>query len=533
MTATQAVELILGLLVAMTVLALLAHRLRIPYPIFFVLGGLALGLMPGIPHITLAPDLVLLLFLPPILFAEGILISPRAVRVHLRPIMLLAVGLVAVTTVVVALVAHLFVDLPWTIAFILGAIVSSTDAAATLAVADRLNAPHRVVTILDGENLFNDAMALVIYRAAVVAAVTAIFPIANVIPSFAAIAIGGVAVGLGVGWLAAWIRSHVTEPSVETTILLLTPFAAWIPADLIGVSAVLSVVTAAMYTGQDQFLKLSPATRLRDATFLEVFGFLLEGLLFILVGLQLPIVLASMTTHPFERLLWYTVVISLTVIVVRLIWTFGSAVLSVVFHWTVYRHRPAIAWREVAILSWAGMRGALALALALALPTMTATGEPFPERDLIIFVTFGVILVTLLLHGLSLPLLIRWLRRSERAEAAEEAREDVIARRRMVQAALVRLDELTDPAVPEEIVRDLRTELLHQFHHLTGQVSESHKMQEDAIRRLRREMMAAERREAIRLHDQGAIGDEVLQRVEKQLDLEEAQLETEEAEEHI
>ncbi len=531
MTPTQAVELILGLLVAMTVLALLAHRLRIPYPILFVLGGLALGLIPGIPHITLAPDLVLLLFLPPILYSEGILISPRAVRAHLQPIVLLAVGLVAVTTVAVALVAHLFVGLPWIIALILGAIVSSTDAAATLAVADRLHAPHRVVTILDGENLFNDATALVIYHAAVVTAVTTVFPIANVIPSFVAVAIGGVAIGLGVGWLAAWIRSHVTDPSVETTILLLTPFAAWIPADLIGVSAVLSVVTAAMYTGQDQFLKLSPATRLRDTTLLEVFTFLLEGLLFILIGLQLPIVLASVADQSFERLAWYTLVISLTVIVVRLIWTFGSASLSVAFHRVLYRHNPAIAWREVAILSWAGMRGALALALALALPTVTATGSLFPERDLIIFVTFGVILVTLLLHGLSLPLLIRWLRTPERAEAAEEAREDVIARRLMVQAALARLDELDDPPVPDEIVRDIRAQLLHQFHHLTGQVSELHKTQEDAIRRLRREMMAAERQEAIRLHDQGVIGDGVLQRVEKQLDMEEAQLETQEAEE--
>lgn len=533
MIPTQAIELILGLLVAMTVLALLAQRLSIPYPILFVLGGLALGLMPGIPRITLAPELVLLLFLPPILYSEGILVSPRAVRVHLQPIVLLAVGLVLVTTVAVALVAHLFFDLPWTIALILGAIVSSTDAAATLAVADRLHAPHRVVTILDGENLFNDAMALVIYHAAVVAAVTAFFPIANVIPSFVAIAIGGVAIGLGVGWLAAWIRSHVTEPSVETTILLLTPFAAWIPADLIGVSAVLSVVTAAMYTGQDQFLKLPPATRLRDSIFLEVFTFLLEGLLFILIGLQLPIVLASVADQAFGHLLWYTLVISLTVIVVRLIWTFGDACLSVAFHRALHHHSPAIAWREVTILSWAGMRGALALALALALPTVTAAGIPFPGRDLIIFVTFGVILITLLLHGLSLPLLIRWLRTPERAEAAEEAREDVVARRRMVQAALARLDELTEPPVPEKIVRDFRAHLLHQLHRLTGQVSELQKTQEDAIRRLRREMMAAERREAIRLHDQGVIGDGVLQRVEKQLDLEEAQLETEEEDEHL
>lgn len=527
MTEVQAVELILGLLAATTVLGFVARRLGIPYPVLFVLGGLALGLTPGIPHITLAPDLVLLLFLPPLLYSAGVFMSPRAVRVHFRPIALLAIGLVVVTAGAIAVVAHFAIDnLSWTAAFLLGAIVAPTDSVATLAVLERIHVPHRIITILEGENLFNDATSLVIYRIAVVAAVTGQFPIQQVFLTFIGGATGGIVIGLGVGWLAIWIQRWLTtDPLLEITASLLIPFAAWIPAELSGTSSVLAVVTAGMYIGQTRYSQLPPATRLRTIYFWEVLTFVLESLLFILIGFQIPILLAAIDVHSITQILGYSVIFSVAAIVVRFIWTFGVAYLPWLLSRSLHRMKPSPSWQETAIVSWAGMRGALSFALALALPAVTVTGALFPARDLIIFVTFGVILTTLLLHGLTLSPLIRWLQMAEVSEALEEANEETAALRKLIKAALARLDELAvQSAMSKEALETVRSQLLHQLRDLTDEISQQHRNQDLAVRQLEIAALAAERQEAFRLYDQGAISDEVMSRIRQYLDLEELRL---------
>lgn len=525
MPVLHVIELILGLLAAMAVLAILANRLRLPYPILFVLGGLALALVPGIPQITLAPELVLLLFLPPLLYFAAVFMSPRAVRAYLRQIALLGIGLVIVTTLAVALVAHLAVNrMPWAAAFVLGAIVSPTDPVASRAIAQRLHVPRRIVSLLEGENLFKDATALAIYPAAVTAAVTSQFPVQAVFLTFIGGATGGIIIGLGVGWIAIRIGRHLSDPLLETTVSLLIPFAAWIPAELVGVSGVLAVVSAGMYIGQTRYLELAPATRLQQTAFWDEFTFLLEGLLFILLGLQWPIVLPATADHPFGQLLGYVLIVSLTVVAIRLLWTFGAAYLAGLISrgWRSVVSQPT--WRETTIIAWAGMRGALSLALALSLPLTTATGNPLPERELITFVTFGVILITLLLHGFSFPFLIQWLRVAESTEVRDEAR----AWRMMVQASLARLDQLAaESALPKEIVEPLRSRLRHQLQDLTGEVSEPHRQLDAVARQLEQEVLAVERQEAIRLRNQGLISDEVLLQVERDLDLEELRLRSE------
>ncbi len=530
MTHGQTIELILGLLAVMTALAFVAHRFGIPYPVLFVLGGLALGLTPGIPHISLAPDLVLLLFLPPLLYSAGVFMSPRAVRVHFRPIALLAVGLVVVTTAVVAVVAHLIIDdLTWAAAFVLGAIIAPIDSAATLAILERIHVPHRIVTILEGESLFNDASALVIYRVAVAAVVTGQFPVQQVFLTFMGGATGGIVIGLGVGWFATWIQRHLSDPLVEITASLLIPFAAWIPAELSGTSGVLAVVTAGMYVGQKRYSQLSPATRLRTFYFWEVLTFVLEGLLFILIGFQIPILLVATADLPIPQILGYVIIVTFAAIIVRIIWTFGTTHLPMKLNRGWHQQEPYPLWRETAIVSWVGMRGALSFALALALPTVTISGEGFPSRELIIFVTFGVILATLLFHGLTLPVLIRRLRVAEIAEAREETHEEMAALRKMIEAALARVDEVaTQPATPREALEKVRSQLLHQLSDLSGEVSQQHRDQDIAVRQLEIEALAAERREAARLYDQGVITDEVLNRIKRYLDLEELRLHEEE-----
>ncbi len=531
MTHVQTIELLLGLLAIMTALAYVARKLRIPYPVLFVLGGLALGLTPGIPHITLSPDLVLLLFLPPLLYSAGVFMSPRAIRVHFRPIALLAVGLVVATTAAVAVVAHLAIEsLSWATAFVLGAIIAPIDSAATLAILERIHVPHRIVTILEGESLFNDATALVIYRVAVAAVVTGQFPIQQVFLTFMGGATGGIVIGLGVGWLAAWIQRHLSDPLVEITASLLIPFAAWIPAELSGTSGVLAVVTAGMYVGQTRYSQLPPALRLRTFYFWEVLTFVLEGLLFILIGFQLPILVAATAALPIPKIVSYTTIITLATIIVRIIWTFGTAYLPWTFRHSRNQQEPEPSWREAAIVSWTGMRGALSFVLALALPATTMTGENFPARELIIFVTFGVILMTLLLHGLTLSALIRWLRVAEIAEAREEAQEEMIALRKLVEAALARINELAaQPTTPRVAVETVRSQLRHQLRDLSDELSQQHLAEDMAVRQLELEALAAERREAARLYDQGVISDEVLNRIKQHLDLEELRLHEEQS----
>src|ERR1044071_1283363 len=318
---TGVVEIFVGMLLAVAALALIARKLHIPYPILFVLGGLLLGLIPGLPKVRLDPELVFVFFLPPLLFPAAIFTSWRDFRANLRPISLLAVGLVLFTTAAVGFLAHHFIpDFPLAAGFVLGAIISPPDAIAATAIAGRLSVPRRIVTILEGESLVNDATALVAFRFAVAAVVTGSFSLAEAGGRFLIVAVGGILIGLGVGFLTAWIQKPNEDPPVEITISLLTPFAAYLPAEQLGVSGVLAVVTTGLYHGWRLPELTSSRTRLQAGAGGEKLEFLLNGFIFLLIGLQLPEVLRHLSGRSIPQLAWYAGLISFAVILIRIAW---------------------------------------------------------------------------------------------------------------------------------------------------------------------------------------------------------------------
>jgi monovalent cation/hydrogen antiporter len=539
------IEIILGLLLAVAALATLAARLRVPYPILLVIGGSALGFVPGLPPVELDPELVFLLFLPPLLYVSAIFTSWRDFRANIRPISLLAVGLVLMTTFVVGTVVHTVAGLPWAAAFVLGAIVSPTDAIAATAIAQRLGVPRRIVTILEGESLVNDATGIVAYRVAVAAVITGAFSIWEAGLQFVVGAAGGVAAGFAVGWLVVWTRRHLSEdPSVQNIVSLLTPFVAYLAAEelphslwealheLYGVpgdlhfSGVLAVVTTGLYLGRKGPYIISSGTRLQGYATWELITFLLNGLIFILIGLQLRSVVDGLDEYTTGEIISYAILVSLTVILVRMVWVFPA---TYVPRWAIRRIRerdPSPPWRSVSVIAWTGMRGVISLAAALALPLQTAAGAPFPERDLIIFLTFCVILATLVVQGLSLPVLIRALGLEDDHIGD---REETHGRISIAEAALERLDEL----VEEDWVREDTTERIRGLYTYRRDRFASRfdgdpdgvEARSAAYQRLMIELLGAQRLRLIMMRDEGSIGDEVMHRIERDLDLEESRLE--------
>ncbi|HEY3931211.1 MAG TPA: Na+/H+ antiporter [Verrucomicrobiae bacterium] len=522
------VDIFVGLLLAVAVLALVARKLHIPYPILFVLGGLLLGWIPGLPKVRLNPDLVFLFFLPPLLFPAALFTSWRDFRLNLRPISLLAIGLVLFTTVAVAYFAHYFMNLPLAVGFVLGAIISPPDAIAATAIAERLKVPRRIVTILEGESLVNDATALVAYRFAVVAVISGSFSLAHASGQFFIVGIGGILIGLAVGWLAEQFHRRVDDAPIEITVSLLTPFAAYLLAERLDVSGVLAVVVAGLYLGRRMPELLTFKTRLQGGPVWEMVEFLLNGFVFILIGLQLPEVLHALSSHdiPIHRLIWYALLISFAVILIRILWVFPAAYLPRLLFKSIRTRDPYPSWRHVTIIGWTGMRGVVSLAAALALPLTIQNGEPFPGRDLILFLTFVVILATLVVQGLSLPPLIRWLGVKDDGSMEKEERE---ARLKANQTALANLNEIAErnPAKADALQR-LRVEYEDHIRQVEGAERENTgtplRLFSSEFERLSREALQVERRTILQLRNDNAISDEVLRRIQRDIDLAEARL---------
>ncbi len=521
------ITLVFSLLVAIVVLATVASRFHLPYAIVLVLAGLVLGFIPGLPTIVLDPALLLFLFLPPLIYSSAWLTSWREFRANLRPILLLSVGLVLVTTIVVALVAHALVGLPWPVAFVLGAVVSPTDAVAASSTAQSIGLPRRLVTLIEGESMVNDATGLVVYRFAVAAVVTGSFSLAQASLQFVLVSAGGLLVGLVIGWPVAWLHRHLDDAPIEIAITLLTPFAAYLLAEALNVSGVLAVMAAGLYLSRQSSRFFSSNTRLQAAAVWNVLVFLLNGFVFLLIGLQLRSILEALASQAPLSLLWDALLVCLAVIIIRIVWVIPAAFSRLLARYLGSRE-AAPAWRNVLILAWTGMRGGVSLAAALALPLTISGGAPFPERDLVIFLTFCVILATLVGQGLSLGPLIRLLRLQE--DGSRE-REHAQAHLAAAQAALARLDELaTQDEVPEEELMHLRSVYEKKIQNFTGRMDGAEASDErdgerlSAGRRLRQEVLQAERSAVIRLRDQGRIDDEVLRQVERELDLEEQRL---------
>jgi Na+/H+ antiporter len=520
-------QLMVGLLLAVVVLATLARRLKVPYPILLVLGGVALALVPEVPQVQLNPDLVLLLFLPPLLYAAATDMSWRDFRRHKRAIGQLAILLVLVTMLAVAFTLHALVPgTPWPVAFVLGAVLSPTDAVAASAIASRLGLPRPIIAIIEGESLVNDASALVAYRLAVVAVTTGTFSFGRAGLSFLVVAIAGVAVGLAGGWLIAQVSKRIRDPFILILFSLVSPYLVWLPAEALHVSGVLAAVTAGLYVGYHAPLSLKAEARIPLYAVWDTWVLLLNGLAFILLGLQLDSVLSGLTGSRVLSLMGLGLLISLVVMVVRIVWVFPAAYLPRVLIPAIGRADPMPPPSALFVIGWSGMRGVVSLATALALPLTTQNGAPFPYRGQLIFLAFVVVLVTLVVEGLTLGPLIRAF--GLNGDGGDVAKEEQAARLAVVKAGQARVRSLlSEPWLPKARAEALVTSLEERRLRLESKVAkggEAEKGTGIGYRRLMHELIDAQRKELVRLRDEGLIGDEVLHRIEFQLDVEEARV---------
>jgi CPA1 family monovalent cation:H+ antiporter len=526
----HAVENGILLIVVVAAGTVAARRLRLEPSILLVLIGVVLSLLPGVPAFHLDPQIVLVLILPPLLYAAAFKTSVPAFRANLRPILVLAVGLTLCSTLVVGLVAHQVVPgLPLAAAFALGAILAPPDAVSATAVARRTGLPRRIVTVLEGESLLNDATALVAYRVAVAAAVSGAFSPAEVTWRFALASVGGAAVGLAVALVVGWLRQRVDDPIIDNTMSLVAPFAAYLPAEAIGASGVLAVVVTGLYLGHQAPLTMTAASRLVTDSVWKVIEFLLQGVVFTLIGLQLREVLAGLRGYDPVEVAVAALAVTGAVIGVRFAWMFPAAYGTRLLARSRYETPPR-SWREPLVVSWAGMRGVVSLAAAFALPLVVRSGAPFPQRDLLLFLTFVVIGVTLVGQGATMPALIRRLRLAG-PDPTTDALQEASAQHQAASAALERLEALlrsepVPPGVAEQLRQRAEGRTLAAWERLgsptTG--SQGFPTPSAAYRRLRREMLAAEREVLVRLRDDGRLDQEVQRKIQRELDLEEATL---------
>lgn len=431
-------ELILICLVAVALLALVARRIRAPYPILLTCGGVMLALIPGLPAIQLEPQLVFNLFLPPLLYPAAVFTSWRDFRANLRPILFLAIVLVLLTMTATAYVFHGLVGLPLAVGFVFGAIISPPDAVAALSVTQNLRVPRRIIVILEGESLVNDATAFIAFRFAVAAVLTGSFSLTQAGLQFLLVATGGVCVGLAVGWLATQVQKRLDDPPVQTMFSLLTPYLAYFSGEAIHVSGILAVVIAGIYYGWRAPRVLSARMRLQALPVWEMVVFILNGVLFMLVGLQLPQVIHSLAPGSTTQLAKLAILVVCAMVLVRFGWIFGTSYLPRLLRGKSGR-KNRVPWQQNVLIAWIGMRGADSLAGALAIPLVLRSGEAFPGRDLILLLTFCVIFATLVLQGLTLAPLVRWLGVVDDHAIEKEER---LARLKANEAALARLEEL-------------------------------------------------------------------------------------------
>lgn len=523
----QQAEVFIVLLSLVAALVVVSQKLELPYPIVLVLAGLALSFIPNLPEVRLNPDLVLYFVLPALIYPAALFTSWRDFRRSLRPILLLAIGLVLVTMLTVGYVAHALIPgLPWAAAFALGAIVSPPDAIAATAVLRRLSVPHRIETVLEGESLVNDATALVALKFAVAALMTGSFSIGHAATQFVFVAIGGVAFGFLVGFIMRWIQKHLDDPPVQIAVSLLTPFAAYLPAEHFHVSGVLAVVTAGIYLGWHSPTIVRARYRIQAFSFWQMVVFVLNGFVFITIGLQLPGILRDLREESWTNLIANGLLVSGTVVLVRILWVFLATYLPRLLLKKFRACDPYPPWQHVVLIAWSGMRGVVSLAAAFALPFVLRDGLRFPGRNYILFLTFCVILTTLVFQGLSLPVLIRKLDIEDDGETDEEERDARIAAN---SAALSYVDSLSGrDGVSPELVARLRAEYDDRVQQLERCCQESGnpsgEIATPQFQELQEEALKIERDTIIGLRNQQVINDEALRRIQRDLDLAEARL---------
>jgi Na+/H+ antiporter len=523
-TATmQTVGFMLAVLAAV---AVAARRLNLPPTILLVCAGIGIALVPGLPQVTLAPEVVLLVILPPLIYSAGVAMSWRDFRFNLRSIISLAFGCVVFTTGAVAAAAHYLLHFDWAVGFLLGAIISPTDVVAPLAIARKLGLPRRIVVILEGEGLANDATALVLYRFAVIAVATGKFSLGTAAGEFAAIVVGEIIYGLGVGWLSLKLRQWSREPRVEITLSVLTPFLAfWVPFHF-GGSGVLATVACGLYVSWNGPLLIPSATRLQGIFFWDLIVYLIEGLVFLVTGLQARTLVEQTQRFEIHDLLIATALTTVIVIAARYIWIFPATYIPRWVNKALAKRDPSPRWQAPFFLAFTGLRGVDSLAVALALPYTLDNGDLFPHRDLMLFVTFGVIIVTLVGQGLLLPPVMRWLGLTSigRVERKEELQAELVARVAALDDADQRLDKyIKDEELPEDYAEHIRNRNRGRKEILPKDLDKGL----DRTRRtaaVKKALIDAEREYIFDLLRKGTITDETRRRIEYELDLEEASL---------
>jgi Na+/H+ antiporter len=523
---TVTIELLLLMLAVLVVVAIVARRLNVAPSILLVIAGIGLALTPGLPRIELAPELVLFGMLPPLIYSAGVVMSWREFRFNLRPIVLLAFGCVVFTACVVAALAHWLLEIPLAVSFVLGAIVAPPDVVAPLAILRRLGIPRRLITVLEGEGITNDATALVLYRFAIAAAITGTFSLGQAAGSFALIVVGEIAYGIAVGWLSLRLRRWAGAPRVEITLSLLTPYVAFLLPSQLGGSGVVATLAAGLFVSWNGPLLIPAATRLQGIFFWDLVVYLLEGLVFLLTGLQIRTLLDRIDGVSLRGPLLAMLLITAVVFIARFVWIYPATYLPRWLSPSLTRRDPLPPWQWVFFLGFVGVRGVVSLAAALAVPLTTLAGAPFPGRDLILFITFGLIVITLVGQGLLLSSVVRWLGLGRHAadERERESRAEFAARSDALNVAQARLEELAaDSRISPEVLAILRAR--HEYR--SGRLP---KIMSDGLDAalvaadFRSELIAAEREYIYQLLQNGKITDESRRRIERELDLEEASI---------
>jgi monovalent cation/hydrogen antiporter len=525
------IETLIALVAAAIVLVRIADVVAIPYPIVLVLGGLGIGFIPGGPSLELDPDVVFLVFLPPILQSAGYWASPRELRSELLPLTWLVLGLSLATMVAVAVVAETVIpSINWGEAFVLGAIVAPTDPVSAIATFQRIGISDRVASLVEGESMVNDAVALVSYKVALVAVVSGAFTAGTVLDDLIVAVIGGIAIGLALAWLGARALRRLDDPPLAIVLTVLVAYASFALADGIGASGVLAAVTSGLYSGWRSHEIFDADTRLNAQAFWRVLIFALNAILFVLVGLQFPEILRRVGEQfSAGEIIGYGLLISAVVIAVRMAWQFLPGSLGRIAE-GAYRWSPGEDWRENVLIGWSGMRGAISLAAALAIPFELDSGASFGSRDLIIYLTVAVIFCTLVGQGLTLPFVVRRL-----GLGAHEAwsPDEAVARLAAAQAALDRLEEIEamEQSVPENVIQRLREIYQARFARCVAALSgeDGEIPIEDPLsgyRRVREDLIDTERVALLGMRDDGRIKQDLFRRIQADLDLDEARLGT-------
>jgi Na+/H+ antiporter len=518
-------QTLLFMLAVLAAVAIAAKRLNIAPSILLVVAGIGMALVPGLPRVQIAPEVVLLVILPPLIYSAGVAMSWREFKFNLRPIALLAFGCVVFTTCAVAAAAHYLLNFDWPVGFLLGAIVAPPDVVAPLAIARRLALPRRLVVVLEGEGLANDATALILYRFAVAAVATGAFHPARAGGTFVAIVVGEVIWGIAVGWLSLRLRQWARDPRVEITLSLMTPYLAfWVPAHL-GGSGVLATVACGLYVSWNGPLLISSATRLQGIFFWDLLVYLIEGLVFLVTGLEARALMDNAAAFSIPELLTATAWTAVIVIVARFIWVFPA---TYVPRWipAIRRRDPTPPWRLPFFVAFTGVRGVVSLAAALAIPYTLDNGAPFPHRDLILFITFGVIIVTLIGLGSLVPAMVRWLglARLGNEEHMSEIEAELTARQAALAEVEKRLEQFAgERNLPDSVLELLRTRNVSRTQILPRNLSDGLEFTRVGAS-AKKELIDAERVFIYQLLREGKISDEARRRIEYELDLEEASL---------